>query len=114
MPRFVVLEHDHPFLHWDLLLEVGSHLRAWRLAGPPEPGKVIPATANFLHRLLYLDYEGPVSGGRGTVRRSDAGTFSWLADEPDLVRVKLAGRRLLGDLVLTRLEDENWSVVLTE
>jgi hypothetical protein len=27
------------------------------------------------HRLAYLDYEGPVSGDRGIVRRLDTGTF---------------------------------------
>lgn len=75
MPRFVILEHDHPVLHWDLLLEAGDVLHTWRLVAPPgaEP---IEATALGDHRRMYLDYEGPVSGQRGTVRRHDAGTFS--------------------------------------
>jgi hypothetical protein len=69
MPRFVILEHDHPELHWDFMLEAGAVLRTWRLAAPPALGQVVAAAASFDHRLLYLDYEGPVSGGRGTVRR---------------------------------------------
>ena len=65
VPRFVILEHDHPTLHWDFLLEDGEVLRAWRLLAEPGPGAAVAAEPNFDHRRLYLDYEGPVSGGRG-------------------------------------------------
>src|ERR1700704_4821039 len=76
MPRFVILEHDHPVLHWDLMLEAGTALRTWRLArAPSAPGEVIDALALPDHRLFYLDYEGPVSGGRGVVKRWDAGEY---------------------------------------
>ena len=27
MPRYVILEHDHPVLHWDLMLEAGGVLQ---------------------------------------------------------------------------------------
>ena len=68
MPRYVVLEHDHPARHWDLMLEAGDVLRTWRLAAPPGADQPIGATATFEHRLAYLDYEGPISGGRGQSR----------------------------------------------
>src|SRR5947199_376784 len=58
MPRFVILEHDHPARHWDLLLESEGVLRAWRLPAPPQGDALVQA--NFDHRLFYLDYEGPV------------------------------------------------------
>ena len=46
MPRFVILEHDHPRLHWDLMLQTGDALRTWRLASPPTRGcEGIAATA---------------------------------------------------------------------
>ncbi len=94
MPRFVILAHDWPEPHFDLLLEAGPVLRAWRLGGVP--GAVpIPAEPNADHRLLYLDYEGPVSGERGTVTRWDAGTFEWLEDGPRVV-VGLRGAKLAG------------------
>ncbi len=64
MPRFVILEHDHPFVHWDFLLEDGDHLRSWRLKEQPAPGRTVEAEAMVDHRLRYLDYEGPVGGGR--------------------------------------------------
>ncbi|WP_439626513.1 DNA polymerase ligase N-terminal domain-containing protein [Gemmata sp.] len=96
MPRFVILAHDWPTPHWDLLLEAGPVLRAWRLLAEPAAGRAVPAEPNADHRLHYLDYEGPVTGGRGTVTRWDAGTFDWLADTPDRVEVELRGARLTG------------------
>src|SRR5258708_29361975 len=92
VPRFVVLEHDFPELHWDFLLEAGPVLRAWRLLAQPGRGVVVPAQSNSDHRPAYLDYEGPVSRGRGSVRRWDEGTFEWLEDESHRVRVRLVGR----------------------
>ncbi len=78
MPRFVILEHDYPHLHWDLMLEDGDVLRTWRLSAPPEPGVGVDAEPSFDHRLIYLDYEGPISDGRGNVKRHDKGTFEWI------------------------------------
>lgn len=82
MPRYVILEHDYPVLHWDLLLEFGEVLKAWRLREKPEAGKTIDAEASFDHRLMYLDYEGPVSGERGNVIRWDWGEYSSTDSDP--------------------------------
>src|SRR5947208_3096689 len=108
MPRFVILEHDHPHLHWDFMLEAGDVLRTWRLAGPPSPGGVVVAEPLFDHRRAYLDYEGPVSGNRGTVKRWDGGTFAWEADEAGRVVVRLAGGRLNGTAVVEAGPDGGW------
>ena len=35
MPRFVILAHDWPTPHFDLLLEAGAVLKAWRLLAEP-------------------------------------------------------------------------------
>jgi len=112
MPRYVILEHNHPELHWDLMLEDGETLRTWRLARPPEPGVNGPALLIGNHRRVYLDYEGPVSGGRGTVQRWDAGEFDWLVDEPAKVQVRCRGSKLQGILQLVQAADGAWSSVL--
>lgn len=112
MPRFVILEHDFPDLHWDFLLEAGAVLRSWRLAAPPRPGAMVAAEPAFDHRLLYLDYEGPVSGGRGRVFRWDAGTFSWQEDQPNGVTVLLLGSRIRGQADLKARPDGSWSFCL--
>jgi len=80
MPRFVVLEHDYPDLHWDLMLESGEMLMTWSLLPQPFGEFRCPAKRLPDHRKRYLDYEGKVSGGRGSVRRVDAGTFDLLGE----------------------------------
>lgn len=111
MLRFVILEHDHPALHWDFMLEAGEVLRTWRLAGTPEPGRVLAAEPLPDHRRLYLDYEGPVSDGRGTVRRWDAGTFDVEAETDGRLVLRLRGGRGEGQAVLERTEAGDWQFV---
>ena len=94
MPRFVVLEHDHPDLHWDLMLESDERLTTWAL--PPQPFGAFQCSAKRLpdHRKRYLDYEGEVSGGRGCVRRIDAG----IVERLDELRFRLYGTVFAGIL----------------
>ena len=96
MPRFVVLEHNHPFLHWDFMLEAGDVLRTWRLHAPPDQAGPIATQALPDHRVAYLDYEGPVSGDRGEVQRWDAGEYEWVEDSDIECNVTLSGRKLVG------------------
>lgn len=110
MPRYVILEHDYPILHWDLMLEAADVLRTWRLTAPPTPGIMITATAAFDHRRLYLDYEGPVSENRGRVVRWDHGTFIWQETEEDYLAVDLHGVRLRGPVVLKRVKADEWAL----
>ncbi len=114
MPRFVILEHDHPLLHWDLMLEAGPVLRTWRLAAPPHPGEVIAATAMFDHRLLYLDYEGPLSGGRGRVVRWEYGTFTGQVQSEPPIIVHLQGEHLHGVLRLEQIKGDAWCASMEE
>lgn len=108
MARFVILQHDHPLLHWDLMLECAGVLRTWRLAEEPHPGGVVRAEASFDHRLFYLDYEGPVSGNRGVVRRWDHGTYALVAEQEDALTFKLHGERLHGAYRLHKSGCDEW------
>ncbi|MFT5324590.1 MAG: hypothetical protein ACI8P0_002454 [Planctomycetaceae bacterium] len=103
MPRFVLLEHDHPELHWDFMLERGEALLAWRLDRIPTAACEIAAVSLPDHRVAYLDYEGPVSSNRGSVQRVDRGDFEWLVSEADIVAVRLSGSRLEGTARLRKL-----------
>jgi hypothetical protein len=117
MPRFVILEHDHPELHWDFMLEVGGVLQTWRLPTPPRPGQTVPADMLFDHRTIYLDYEGPVSGNRGHVTRWDAGTYSWSPADKGAegrVAVRLDGRRLHGTAYLDQDPAGDWTLTFAE
>ena len=88
--RFCILLHDHPFLHWDFLIEKDDHAQSWRLLIQPVCGVPIPAEPLPPHRLLYLDYEGPVSHNRGEVTRVAEGTYQVISEFPDFL-IRLEG-----------------------
>lgn len=113
MPRFVLLFHDCPPSfgkpsHWDLMLERDGALMTWSLADLPEgwrtpPGHgVIELEAARLpdHRLDYLDYEGPVSGDRGHVKRIDRGDYEIVDESPEWLQVRLTGAVADGEVRL--------------
>ena len=103
--RFVVLLHQPGpqsertrQAHFDWMFESDGALRTW--ATPPidlwQDAELVKAApieteceplAN--HRLAYLDYEGEVSRGRGSVARQTAGTYQLMEDRPDHFRVVL-------------------------
>lgn len=105
MPRTVLLRHDlphdhpHGSHHFDWLFEPANTpttppptsadpdarvLLTFRLSAPPDTalGSTLAATRLPPHRRLYLDYEGPISGGRGHVQRVASGHADILADTP--------------------------------
>jgi hypothetical protein len=87
MRRFVILHHTLSHgEHWDLMIEQGEHLATWQLHRDPlQAGDApIPALRISDHRLAYLDYEGPVSRGRGEVTRIAAGSCEILSCDPEL------------------------------
>lgn len=117
MPRFVLLAHDHPVLHWDFMLEHGDTLLTWRLSRiPAADGNPVPAEPLPDHRTVYLDYEGPVSGNRGTVRRVDAGLYEWQTREDGRLEIQLTGQLLRGRAALERVAEplETWTFRMLE
>ena len=108
MPRYVILEHDWPQRHWDFMLDMGPVLQTWKLAEAPKPGTVIPAEKSFDHRLMYLDYEGPISGERGSVTRWDAGRYELIVDDQGRRVLKLDGQRLQGIVELKNDPAAGW------
>ena len=116
--RFVVLRHEPGEagpreLHWDLMLEFGDSLRTWALSCKPQLAQEIAADELPRHRSEYLDYEGSVSQGRGTVSRFDCGTFEVLQDAPEQLSVNLRGELLQGRLCLTHdIPNQRWIALL--
>ena len=100
MSRFAILEHHHEGVHWDFMLETAGRLRTWRLESAPAEGQAIPATPLPDHRMVYLDYEGEISGNRGHVIRWDRGEFYWVEDRRGWVEVELLGERVQGTAYL--------------
>lgn len=98
--RFAVLQHTQQAgVHWDLVLEWpgAQRLPTWQTEVSPENAGAFQAAKRiFDHRRIYLDYEGEVSGGRGSVRQWDAGVYAVVEKTADFLVVELAGKRLTG------------------
>ncbi|OHB77845.1 MAG: hypothetical protein A2W31_00780 [Planctomycetes bacterium RBG_16_64_10] len=86
------------------MLEQGATLRTWALPQRPDRDGMTMADALPNHRLEYLDYEGPVSHGRGTVTRWDSGTYIQEQGAPAELVLAMAGARLIGRVVLTPID----------
>lgn len=111
MSRFVVLHHLTPAgaerpAHWDLMLEAEGVLRTWALDDEPAAGRATAALRLPDHRLAYLDYEGPIGGGRGEVRRHDAGELEWQCPSAPRIAVALRGKKLRGLATLEQQADD--------
>lgn len=90
MPRFVILRHDWAECdrfqsehHWDLLFETsGAGLETWSTETDPLTQQSNRSVHEFLaiklpaHRSVYLTYEGPISGNRGSVSRILSGHYN--------------------------------------
>ena len=92
--RYVILRHDgieQP--HFDVMFEAaesGPLITLRSDAWPAVKGSTLQRLAD--HRRAYLDYEGPVSGNRGFVRRIASGTCELLPDDHGVLRVTLDGQ----------------------
>lgn len=122
--RFVILLHSgHGAEHFDMMLECGGALATWQFAAAPTSlGAAAAGQDNELpcrriqdHRLAYLEFEGPVSGGRGRVTRIEQGRYrlvkplastGGLDDECWLV--ELAGGALAGRYELRKQHGDQW------
>jgi len=91
------------------MLEQGDVLLTWQLFREPVDRTSLPIPARRIgdHRKAYLDYEGPLSGGRGAVRRVDSGTLDMIEDTAQSLRIVLTGKRLCGSFLLQQ-NGEEW------
>ena len=106
--------------HYDLMLESADGLLTWAIPKQPSIShRTLPAIQLPLHRDAYLEFEGPVSDNRRTVKRVIEGTFELLEVVPPK---SLEGRferltvELFSDgaqplrLVLERLEQDKFQL----
>lgn len=110
--RFVILHHlAATGEHWDFMLEREDHLITWRMHAEPAGRDACPISCTRIndHRKRYLDYQGPIGGGRGIVTRVDHGEYELLAADEQAWTLRLIGRRLCGDFRLARTAPESAS-----
>jgi hypothetical protein len=95
------------------MLEAGGLLQTWVLSELPHDWQDLKgldiADSNSVaaeqladHRLAYLDYEGPVSGDRGAVKRLDFGSYVTREQTPGRWLIDLAGQAIRGEIELQR------------
>ncbi len=108
MPRYVILEHDWNGVHYDLMLEHGQTLTTWRLESPLREG-VQPAIRLPDHRTAYLDYEGKVSGNRGSVRRVAEGEYepAFISDQSWIFELSGSTK---GKAILRHDTEDRWQL----
>jgi hypothetical protein len=108
VPRYVILRHTggpDPD-HYDFMLEAGDALKTWTVHSldwtTPQS-----AAQNRDHRLAYLQYEGPIAGNRGEVRRVAAGEYEAVLWGPDRISVRFDDGRSLS---LVRIDGTRWTI----
>ena len=138
--RYVLLRHECPDdyrdgPHYDLMIEDGDKLRTWSLHELPEawakslPGaeskkkavnsaiaieRIDSVSAAELppHRPKFLDYEGEVSNGRGSVTQITRGEFLVADYEAEHITIEATTGALLGTWEMQR-EGDAWRILAT-
>jgi hypothetical protein len=109
--HYVVLHHTgfgEP--HYDLMVESarGASLTTWRCSNwPIVAGDILTQIGD--HRREYLDYEGPVSGNRGEVRRVAKGDCTIFSSKSQVTIQLIGPNRSM--MILSHARDDRWSVV---
>jgi hypothetical protein len=121
MPRFVILRHQVPAdyprpAHLDLMLERDGTLMTWAIERLPAVGETITAERLADHRLAYLDYEGGLTGGRGSVERVEQGEYVLVYESPGRLVARVAGAALHGVLAFQALSSggNDWQITLLD
>jgi len=110
--RYVALEHTRADgTHCDLMLEHDRKLITWALEQLDALVEQGEARGERLpdHRTFYLDHEGPVSGGRGSVKRLASGTIGRMDCGPRRVHATLEGD-LAGTLIAEHVQGNFWRI----
>lgn len=113
--RFVVLHHLMPSgsrraSHWDIMVEGEGHLITWAIEGEPYSSFSQEAIMLPKHRLEYLDYQGPVSNGRGSVKRWDSGFARIVSQENDRWLILFFGEKFIVEGSFQRIDQSRWTI----
>ncbi|MFH0974253.1 MAG: DNA polymerase ligase N-terminal domain-containing protein [Spirochaetota bacterium] len=109
--RFVIQHHAGKDEHYDLMIEQSDAdaLLTWKIGLADMnlllSGSHVNAERLADHRKEYLDYEGPVSKGRGSVRIFDRGECTPLTEKDNASGFMLEGRKLAGNIMLKKNEN---------
>ena len=91
----------------------GGGARLWTLRLPCDSScwgvaRSLVAVEIAPHRRAYLRYQGPLTTGRGRVRRVDQGVAAALQWSRDRRVLRVTARHFTGELELRRLSRDRW------
>jgi hypothetical protein len=81
--------------HYDWLFESHGCLATWATRDylPTDTDGEVTGLRLPDHRTMYLDYEGSVSGNRGSVQRAEVGAFELIDSSQDHYQIRTRGQR---------------------
>jgi hypothetical protein len=114
--RYAILWHqdiDEP--HYDLMFETapGSSLATWRSAVWPimSPTELVKLRD---HRPVFLNYQGSLSGDRGSVTQIEVGTCDIEISDPSYWTISWPINSLPRRLSLQLIGDDRWQATPVE
>lgn len=98
------------------MVEQSADLATWQVESTTKEIFSSRVTARRIHphRKAYLDYQGPVSGGRGAVRQVEAGTCEVLQAGDDRWQIRFDRELMSGVWDFTRQENGDWWMLARE
>jgi hypothetical protein len=109
--RYVILwHHDIAEPHYDLMFETspGSDLATWRSTIWPIESAT-PLIRLRDHRRAFLNFEGQLTGQRGSVQHIAAGECEVQIGEDAVWKIKLLNGSPPITLAIRQIEGEHWS-----
>jgi hypothetical protein len=94
------------------MIDQGNTLATWSFPSHPKNGSPFPLEGKKIqdHRSQYLEYEGPISKGRGRIEKVDQGPLQILQSSPKNWILEFQGHDLSGIYVLERQKDSSWKL----
>ncbi len=114
--RFVIQRHLNNNEHFDLMIELENSDKLFALKilsldiDSLLNNTVIKAERLPDHRKEYLEYEGPVSGGRGSVKIFDSGRCRTILYKEDKCEFELSGKNLAGKIIASLIDGRMYNV----
>ena len=114
--RFVLHHHITEPDHHDLMVEHGDILLTWRIASEEianlEKHQPVQGERIQDHHKKFLEYEGPLSPGKGRVEKIDTGTCKITSLQENSIDISINGTLLKGQLLINRNHDDTVSIHL--
>ena len=103
--KFVIHYHFTDVNHFDFMLENEDSLLTWRIEADIfddfRKGITVEALKINNHRKVYLQFQGPISCGRGYVKLIDSGNYE-LTDDDSFF---LSGKKFCGKVNIVNKDD---------